>query len=338
MMGIQFQRAERRRARLRLGLSGPSGAGKTYSALLLAFGLEDGPIAVIDTEHQSASLYAHLGEYAVATMEAPYSPDRYVEYIHAAEAAGYKTIIIDSLSHAWAAEGGALDQVDRRAANNANKFGAWREVTPMHNRLVEAMLQSPAHIIATMRSKTEYVLEAVTTNGRTTQVPRKVGMAPVQRDGMEYEFTVFLDLATDHTALPSKDRTGLFAAWAGRIDPKVGGMLRDWLESGVEVLPPPEPPAALPPAAVDSPQEAAVELARPLGARAAGSTANEPFGLMWGDVEFQGRFLRWTDEQGLTTAEVRAVVGDAPQRLERTVGEVRREIEARARAKKEVAA
>jgi hypothetical protein len=338
-MTIQFQRAERRKARLRLGLSGPSGSGKTYSALLLAFGLGDGPIAVIDTEHQSASLYAHLGEYAVATMEAPYSPDRYVEYLHAAEEAGFRTIIIDSLSHAWAAEGGALDQVDRRAANSANKFAAWRDVTPMHNRLVEAMLQSPAHIIATMRSKTEYVLETETRNGRTVQVPRKVGLAPVQRDGMEYEFTVFLDLATDHTALPSKDRTGLFHAWVGRIDQKVGGMLRDWLDSGVEVRVP-EPPARPQPAeAAVTPQEAALARGRPVPAGTQPRSATgEQFGLMWADVDFQRRFLRWTEEQGLTMAEVCEVVGDTPQRLETTVGEVWRELEARARAKKEVLA
>jgi hypothetical protein len=229
---------------MRLAILGPSGSGKTYSALQLAFGLGS-KIGMLDTEHGSGELYAHLGAYDVITLTPPFTIANYLAAIRTFERAGYDTIIIDSLSHAWAGEGGLLEKVDKIKGNSANSFGAWRTVTPEHNSLVEAMLQSSSHIIVTMRTKTEYVLE---TNEKGKQVPRKIGMAPVQRDGLEYEFTVVLDVNADHVASASKDRTSLFDGQWFKVSPKTGEMLKSWLASAAappdEQAPTPQPASA----------------------------------------------------------------------------------------------
>lgn len=227
---MAFQRAERKKAKARIGLCGPAGSGKTYSALKVAFGI-GGKIAVIDTEHGSAELYSHLGEYDVARIEPPFTPEKYTALIHEAEKAGYDTIVIDSLSHAWAGQGGLLEFVDNKSAS-ANKFAAWREATPKHNALVESILQSKSHIIATMRSKTEYVVEQ---NEKGKAVPRKVGMAPVQRDGMEYEFTIVFEIEQSrHVATTSKDRTDLFNGFCEVLNEEHGKKISDWLNGGAE--------------------------------------------------------------------------------------------------------
>jgi len=226
-----FQKATRKKAKARIGLVGPAGSGKTFSALQLAFGI-GGKIAVIDTEHGSADLYAHLGEYDVAPIIPPFTVDKYLKLIKEAEGAKYDIIVIDSLSHAWAGSGGLLEEVDKKAGSG-NKFAAWRDITPQHNALIDAMLQSPAHIIATMRSKTEYVIEEGS-NGK--KVPRKIGMAPVQREGMDYEFTVVFDIDQDkHLATASKDRTSIFDGKCDKLTQAHGATLREWLESGVEM-------------------------------------------------------------------------------------------------------
>jgi len=227
---MQIRKAERKKAKLRLGIAAPSGAGKTYSALLMAFGI-GGKIGLIDTEHGSGDLYAHLGEYDVIAIEAPYTVAKYTQAIKAFEDAGYSTIIIDSLSHAWAGDGGLLDKQGKMADRGTNSFAAWRTITPEHNNLVDAMLRSPAHIIATMRAKQEYVLE---TNDKGKQQPKKVGMAPVQREGMEYEFTVMLDVDMQHIASASKDRTGLFDGRFFKISTETGKELLEWLQTGVD--------------------------------------------------------------------------------------------------------
>jgi AAA domain len=225
---MEIRKAQRMKAKLRLGIAAPSGAGKTYSALLMAFGL-GGKIGLIDTEHGSGHLYAHLGEYDVITIEAPYTVAKYTQAIKTFEDAGYGTIIIDSLSHAWAGDGGLLDKQGKMADRGDNSYAAWRKITPEHNALVDAMLQSPSHIIATMRSKQDYVLEV---NDKGKQTPKKVGMAPVQRDGMEYEFTVMLDVDMNHVATSSKDRTGLFDGRFFKISKETGRELLAWLETG----------------------------------------------------------------------------------------------------------
>jgi len=228
---MEIRKAERKKAKLRLGIAAPSGAGKTYSALLLAFGL-GGKVGLIDTEHGSGDLYAHLGDYDIIGIEAPYTVAKYTQAIKAFEQAGYNTVIIDSLSHAWSGDGGLLDKQGKMADRGTNSFAAWRTITPEHNALVDAMLSSPCHIIATMRAKQEYVLE---TNAKGKQEPKKVGMAPVQREGMEYEFTVMLDVDMNHIASASKDRTSLFDGQYMKITPDTGKMLLTWLETGAEV-------------------------------------------------------------------------------------------------------
>ena len=227
-----FQKATRKKAKLRLAICAPSGAGKTYSALMIASGMGK-RIALIDTENGSGELYAHLCEYDTCTIQQPYTVQKYLDAIHAAESAGYDVVIIDSLSHAWAGTGGLLEEVDKRAASSrsGNSYTAWRDITPMHNKLVDAILQSKCHIIATMRSKVAYELQV---NDKGKKVPVKVGLAPIQREGLDYEFTVVLDIAIDkHVATSSKDRTGLFDGKYFTPSVQTGQDIMQWLEVGV---------------------------------------------------------------------------------------------------------
>ncbi|KII36882.1 ATP-binding protein [Pseudomonas fluorescens] len=222
-----FKKAERKQAKLRLALAGPSGSGKTYSALLLAQGI-GGRIAVIDTEHGSASLYADIADFDTVELHAPYSPERYVEAIIAAEQAGYNVLIIDSYSHEWTGSGGCLEANEKLAHQKfkGNTWAAWNETTPRHRRLTDKILTSSLHIICTMRSKTE------TVQGEGKKI-LKLGMKSEQRDGTDYEFTVVLDLTHDgHTAMASKDRTKLFEE-PELITADTGRRLLAWLNSGV---------------------------------------------------------------------------------------------------------
>lgn len=230
---MQIRKAERKKAKLRLGICAPSGAGKTYSALLIAQGLGK-KIGMIDTEAKSGELYSHLCDYDVISLAAPFDPKFYIEAIHTFEKEGYEVIIIDSLSHAWAGEGGLLDKQGKIAASGTNSYTAWRTITPEHNRLIETMLQSPCHIIVTMRSKTEYVLEP---NDKGKMVPRKIGMAPVQRDGLDYEMTVVIDLDYNHVATTSKDRTSMFDSLLFTPTKETGEKLLNWLNSGKDAEP-----------------------------------------------------------------------------------------------------
>lgn len=233
---IEIRKAQRSQSKLRIGLAGPSGAGKTMSALKMARGIAgpNGKILMIDTERGSGDLYSHITEYDIITLTPPYAPKNYVEAIEAGEDSMYDVIIIDSLSHAWSDEGGLLDQADKLSAGG-NRFTAWASLTPQHRRLVNGMLNSDSHIIATVRSKQEYAMEKDEKTGKSSV--KKLGMAPVQRDGMEYEFTVFMDIDQNHTAHTSKDRTDLFKDEIFTIDEKTGERLVDWLKAGIEVQP-----------------------------------------------------------------------------------------------------
>ena len=236
-----FHKAERRKSKLRLAIAGPAGSGKTYSALQIAFGI-GGKIALIDTERGSAELYSHLGAYDVCTVEAPFEPSKYVAAIKEAEKLGYDIIITDSLSHAWSGTGGLLDLHGKIADRGGNSWTAWRKITPQHNELVEALLQSPCHIIATMRSKMEYSQSEE--GGKKTV--KKIGLAPVQREGMEYEFTVFYDIDINHVATASKDRTSLFDNKYFTPSQETGITLINWLNNAPDAK---EPLAAPPKAA-----------------------------------------------------------------------------------------
>jgi hypothetical protein len=226
-----FKQAKRKQAKLRLALTGPSGAGKTYSALMIAKGM-GGKIAVIDTERGSSELYDHLLQFDALQLEPPYSPERYIQAINAAVAAGYTTLIIDSATHVWNGIGGCLEINEQLAAARfkGNTWSAWNETTPRYRAFIDAMLQAPIHIIATTRSKTETAQQE--NNGRKSIV--KLGMKAEQRDGFEYEFTVVLDLVHDgHYAVASKDRTGLFTGQDPQIiTADTGAKLLEWLNSG----------------------------------------------------------------------------------------------------------
>lgn len=229
---FQFKKATKKQVKARIAIAGPSGSGKTYTGLVAATALaQGGQIAVIDTERGSASLYSDYFDFDVLELEPPFSPQVYKQAIKAAENAGYGVILIDSLSHAWEGEGGALDLADEATARQRtpNSYTAWREVTPLHREMVDAILQSKAHIVATMRSKTEYAIES--TNGKTNI--RKVGLAPIQRAGMEYEFTVVGDMDIDNKIVISKSR---FAPLQSKVQlkPDINFFkpFVDWLNSG----------------------------------------------------------------------------------------------------------
>lgn len=230
-MSLSFQKASKKSSRLRMALMGVAGSGKTYTSLNVASHL-GGPIAVVDTERGSASKYSDIFDFDVLELES-FSPQNYIDAIQAAEEAGYNVLIIDSLSHAWTGKDGALDQVTRatKRSQSGNTFAAWRDVTPMHNAMVDAILNARLHIITTMRAKTEYVQEKNEKTGKISV--RKVGLAPVQRDGMEYEFDVVADLDQDNNLIIGKTRC---PAVAGMVIPRAGRevaqKLLSWLSDG----------------------------------------------------------------------------------------------------------
>lgn len=237
---MQFTKATKKAARLRLALIGPAGSGKTYTALMVARELGQ-RVAVIDTERSSASKYADLFDFDALNLDT-FAPQTYVQAIEAAGKAGYDVLVIDSLTHAWSGKEGALEQVDKAQARSQSKnsFAAWRDVTPAHNAMVDAILRCPCHVITTMRVKTEYVMEKDERTGRTT--PRKVGLAPVQRDGMEYEFDVVGDIDIDHQLIVTKTRCpALTDAVMKKPGKELALTLKEWLQ-GEPADPPPAPP------------------------------------------------------------------------------------------------
>ena len=236
-----FTKATRKKTKLRLALSGPSGAGKTLSALRIAVGLypnkKDLVIGLVDTENGSSELYSDRYEFHVAKMNPPYEVKKYLRAIEEAEKAGVDVLIIDSLTHAWAGEGGLLDKKTALDSRGGNQFTNWGPITKEHEALKSKILHNKTDLIVTMRSKTEYVLH----DQGGKQVPKKMGMAPIQREGMEYEFDVWFDLdAKTHSAIAQKDRTGLFD---GRIiEPlceETGKELRAWLTGPLSPETPP---------------------------------------------------------------------------------------------------
>ena len=217
---MQLRQSMRRAAKMRLALAGASGSGKTYSSLLIAYGMTGdwSKIAVIDSENCSADHYAHLGGYQVLTLE-NYAPETYIEAIGICEQAGAEVIIIDSISHCW-------DYLlDFHANLQGNSFANWAKVTPRQNAFIQRILNSSCHVICTMRSKQEYVLNE--RNGK--MIPEKVGLKAVQRDNVDYEFTIVFDVNMKHYVTASKDRTELFAGKPEfPITSQVGTRILDW--------------------------------------------------------------------------------------------------------------
>ncbi|MBP7562996.1 MAG: AAA family ATPase [Candidatus Cloacimonetes bacterium] len=225
---MELRHATRKQAKIKLALQGPSGSGKTMSALLLAYGLTNdwNKISIIDTENHSADLYAQLGSYNVLSLDKPFSPERYIEAIEVCEKAGMDVIILDSTTHEWDGSGGILDI---HQAMTGNSFTNWSKITPRHNAFVQKFLQSGCHIIATIRTKQDYVLSEK--NGK--MVPEKVGLKGVTREGMDFEFTLVFDLDIKHLANAFKDRTGLFMDKPDAvITPEMGKKILKWCNEG----------------------------------------------------------------------------------------------------------
>jgi len=229
---MELRKATRKKAKIRLGLSAVSGAGKTYSAIQIAKGLcgDLGKVAVIDTENGSADLYAHLGNFNVLPLTAPFTPERYIEAIRTCEKAGMEVIIVDSISHEWDGKGGCLEIVE----SLGGKYQDWAKVTPRHQAFLEAILHSPSHIITTVRRKQDYEMTK-DNNGRVKV--EKSGLKEITREGFEYELTINLEMDTKHNAWTSKDRTGLFIDKPAFVpSEKTGEIIAKWCEQGEEVF------------------------------------------------------------------------------------------------------
>lgn len=227
---MQLQKASRKKAKIKMGLQGPSGSGKSYSSLLIAYGLcnDWSKIAVIDSENHSSELYSHLGGYNVLQITPPYTPEKYIEAIQVCEKADMEVIIIDSITHEWEYI------IEFHASLGGNSFTNWHKIGLRHKVFINAMLKSKANIIATTRTKQDYVLNEK--NGR--MVPEKVGLKSIQRDGLEYEFTLVFDINMKNMATASKDRTNLFFNKPEiQLSVEIGRMIQQWCNEGSDVSP-----------------------------------------------------------------------------------------------------
>lgn len=270
-MALEFKKAKRSVARVKIAIGGVSGSGKTMSSLLLGYGLikAEHPdwsdatcwehICIIDTENRSGSLYVgsevgltKIGEYNTINIDPPFEAQKYVDAIHLAEQNDQTVIIVDSMSHAWNATGGALEQQSQISQRTGNSYTAWAKPKRDIREMMDAILQSPAHVISDFRAKQDYVQEK---NDRGKTVVRNVGLGFVFQDGMEFEFTTLFYLDNDHVANATKDRTGMFTGKYFTITPDTGRMFHEWLVSGSpEPLPPPEMKPAAEVKAEESPE------------------------------------------------------------------------------------
>ncbi|GEL19454.1 ATP-binding protein [Pseudonocardia asaccharolytica] len=231
MTSFIFNRASKEQAKARIALTGPTGSGKTYTALIVGTELGE-RVAVIDTERGSASKYADKFTFDTLQLTA-FEPSALIDALAVAAHTGYDVLIVDSFSHFWSGAGGILEQVDNAAkrSGTGGSFAGWREARPQERAMLDALLAYPGHVITTMRAKTEYVVE---TDERGRKVPRKVGLKPEQRDGIEYEFDIVGDLDHENTLVISKSRAELLS---GRVvrkpDAQFADEIRDWLNAGV---------------------------------------------------------------------------------------------------------
>jgi KaiC/GvpD/RAD55 family RecA-like ATPase len=238
-MKIEFAPAMRRKTRARIALSGPPGSGKTYTALTFAHVLAPGSVALIDTEKESADGYEGLNDWHWGSFKpASYEPETLIEALAAAADAGFECVVIDSLSHFWMGTGGLLEQVDNstKRSRSSNSFSSgWKEVRPVERRMVDAITGYPGHVIVTMRTKTEWVVQE---NERGKKEPKKIGTKPEQREGIEYEFSVVADMDVDNVLTVTKTRIPpLKRAVVPEPGPEVAQKILDWLNDGGEPLP-----------------------------------------------------------------------------------------------------
>lgn len=282
---LRFERATKEKSKLRLAIFGPSGSGKTYSALRIATGI-GGNIAVIDTERGSASKYADRFIFDVVDL-----PEKTIEvYCEAMQIAkGYDVLIIDSLSHGWRE---LLQEVNKLALAKyrGNTWSAWSEGTPKQRQLIDTLLDFEGHIIATMRSKTEWTSE---TDHRGKIRPIRVGLAPEQGKGIEYEFDLLIELSPEHVANVIKDRTG---KWQDKLikepDEEFGKALAAWLQEGV------------------TPQnKAEVQRIQTV----AEPESNDQDGKHWStDKTRMAKFQKWYGGRGLSDKDVADALGHRP--------------------------
>lgn len=276
-----FKRATKTQSRLRLAIYGPSGSGKTYTALKIAQALGK-PVALIDTERGSASKYAgDVADFDVLELTS-FEPSKYIRAIADAAAAHYPTLVIDSLSHAWMGKGGLLDQADAKGG----RFDAWKTLTPQHHALVDAILAFPGDLIVTLRTKTEYVVEQ---NAAGKSAPRKVGTAPVQKEGLEYEFDVAASMDVANTMTVEKSRCpGLQGAVIRHPGAEVAETLRSWLNDGV--APPPPPSTQITNAPLAAPQETTIAMLKTGFANARNTVELDSFGALTKKAHTAGEF------------------------------------------------
>lgn len=231
-----FVKATKAEVKSRLAFTGPAGSGKSFTSLQWATVLaEGGKIAAIDTERESLKLYADQFDFDYMGFAPPYNPERLITAINDAATDNYAVLDIDSLTHFWNGAGGILEMVDSAGARGGGNFAGWKIATPIQQKMVDTILAFPGHVICTMRSKTEYVIEQ---NDRGKMQPKKMGMAPIQRDGMEYEFTMVIEMDTDHRLLIGKNRC---APLDGRTftmsnSLEAANIFLTWLKSGDPLL------------------------------------------------------------------------------------------------------
>lgn len=233
-MALTFKKAQKTQSKLRLSIAGPSGSGKTFTSLKVATEM-GGKIAFIDTERGSAAKYSDLFDFDVIELD-DFHPERFIEAIQAAEKAGYDILIIDSTTHEWNGKNGILElhEAAVQRQRTKNSYTAWAEVTPLHTAFINAILQCRCHVIASVRSKTDYVQEK---NDRGQTEIKKVGMASIQREGMDYEYDIMMEMNVDHTGIITKTRC---AALDGKIFKKPGAelaaILSQWLNTGAPAV------------------------------------------------------------------------------------------------------
>ncbi|MEV1294487.1 AAA family ATPase [Pseudonocardia sp. NPDC049635] len=235
-MTIEFTDATRSISKARIALTGPSGAGKTYTMLALGTHLarrEGGELAVIDTERGKSSMYAGLNGWQFkVTRPQAFSPASLTEHLAVCAGHGFPVVAVDSWSHYWSGVDGMLEQVDKRAGSG-NKFAGWKEARPDERRMIDALVSYPGHVIVTLRVATAYVVEA---NDKGKQVPKKIGLKPEQREGMDYEFDVVGDLDLSNTMTISKTRLPMLTGQSiHQPGEELAATIADWMADGEDV-------------------------------------------------------------------------------------------------------
>ena len=226
---MELKQSERKNSKIKLAMLGSSGSGKTYSALLVAYGITNdwNKICIIDTENGSANLYAHLGAYKVLSLDTPFSPERYIQAINTCEQSGIEVIIIDSISHCWE------NLLASHAAMLGNSFVNWNKITPRYNSFIQKILQTNCHFICTMRTKQDYNL--IEKNGKMT--PEKAGIKAIMREGIDYEFTIVMNMDLNHKAKVTKDRTTVFNGQSEFIPSfETGKIILDWCNGESKII------------------------------------------------------------------------------------------------------